>query len=99
MRTRLRPLLLPSADVRLLVDDDAQRRQLNDDFDAELEPTQLLKGYRNVLVPNDSAYLGRGAYYQLADSHLNVCKPADNRNSAVYGLIVQWANDAIDDIR
>uniref|UniRef100_A0A914USU7 GPI inositol-deacylase n=7 Tax=Ecdysozoa TaxID=1206794 RepID=A0A914USU7_9BILA len=82
-----RALLLPSTDVHLLSEKNADVRTLNAEFldlvdqlhidcfsVAEMLPTSVRIArmkYTGLLVPYTSAHLGRGRFYSLAESHLN----------------------------
>lgn len=51
-------------------------------------------GKLRTFVPPDSASFGRGVMYHLNEHHHNVCKPTD-RNSASYGIILNFVKDAL----
>ncbi|KAM3726469.1 Protein SERAC1 [Dirofilaria immitis] len=85
----------PSDDVKLLHQQSAINRQLHQDFlkiidtvpvlssVAETEEAPLIMRQKGVLVPPESAYLERGAFYHINDVHHNICKPS-NRQDRIY---------------
>ncbi|KAL3982008.1 PGAP1-like family protein [Acanthocheilonema viteae] len=96
----------PSDDVKLLHQQSAINRQLHQDFlkiidtvpvissVAETEKASLIMHQKGVLVPPESAYLERGAFYHINDVHHNICKPS-NRQDRIYSIILLFINDAI----
>uniref|UniRef100_A0A8R1TUK4 GPI inositol-deacylase n=1 Tax=Onchocerca volvulus TaxID=6282 RepID=A0A8R1TUK4_ONCVO len=89
----------PSDDVKLLHQQSAINRQLHQDFlkiidtipvissVAETEKAPLIMRQKGILVPPESAYLERGAFYHINDIHHNICKPS-NRQDRIYGIIL-----------
>ncbi|CAG9531820.1 unnamed protein product [Cercopithifilaria johnstoni] len=98
--------LRPSDDVKLLHQQSAINRQLHQDFlkiidavpvissVAETEKAPLIMRQKGILVPPESAYLERGAFYHINDAHHNICKPS-NQQDRIYSIILLFINDAI----
>uniref|UniRef100_A0A8L7YL59 GPI inositol-deacylase n=2 Tax=Brugia malayi TaxID=6279 RepID=A0A8L7YL59_BRUMA len=87
----------PSDDVKLLYQQSTINRQLHQDFlkiidtvpvissVAETEKAPFIMRQKGILVPPESAYLERGAFYHINDAHHNICKPS-NRQDRIYGV-------------
>uniref|UniRef100_A0A183EC79 Protein SERAC1 n=1 Tax=Gongylonema pulchrum TaxID=637853 RepID=A0A183EC79_9BILA len=98
--------LRPSDDVKLLHQQSEVNRQLHKDFlgivdsipvlksIAETQKAPLIMRQKGVLVPPESAFLERGAFYHISDIHHNICKPS-SREHPVYGIVLQFINDAV----
>ncbi|OZC05435.1 hypothetical protein X798_07590 [Onchocerca flexuosa] len=50
---------------------------------AETKKAPLIMRRKGILVPPESAYLERGAFYHINDIHHNICKPS-NRQDRIY---------------
>ena len=101
-------VLLPSDDLRYLRVGNKENLRLHTDFQTQiaekiplivtvLECRQSLIPYfrtQRIMVPYDSAVLGRGSVYHIDENHHNTCKPRD-KQSEFYAVVKNFVNDAL----
>ncbi|CAD6190649.1 unnamed protein product [Caenorhabditis auriculariae] len=99
-------VFFPTADVLFLHQANQMNKKLNEEFAPisekiplivsmlEMKESVVLGNSTAMVVPLDSALFGRGAVYQIDESHYNMCKP-ESRTSAIYSVIISFLNDAV----